>query len=114
MNVARVGIPARRRQSRVEAARLVAEYERSGQTRQAFCAQHGLPVAMIQSSFRALLMAAIPPQRRRPVAGAPAIGGPPLLPACRDAAESAAITLPAVTVQTDPEHSMASAATSLP
>lgn len=37
----------RRRRSRVEAERLVLEFERSGLTRQVFCAQHGLSVAAL-------------------------------------------------------------------
>src|SRR5271156_4933672 len=41
------GIVARRRRSRVEAARLVGEFEQSGLTRQAFCAQHGLSVGTL-------------------------------------------------------------------
>ena len=39
-----VGIVVRRHRSRVEADRLAVEFEQSGLTRQAFCAQHGLPV----------------------------------------------------------------------
>jgi hypothetical protein len=42
-----VGIVVRRRRSRVEAARLVVEFEQSGLTRQAFCAQHGLSVGTL-------------------------------------------------------------------
>ena len=41
------GVAVRRRRSRVEADRLVVEFERSGLTRQAFCAQHGLSVAAL-------------------------------------------------------------------
>jgi hypothetical protein len=37
----------RRRRSRVEAERLVLEFERSGLTRQAFCVHHGLSVAAL-------------------------------------------------------------------
>jgi hypothetical protein len=37
-------VGARRRRSRVEAERLVLEFERSGLSRRAFCAQHGLSV----------------------------------------------------------------------
>jgi transposase-like protein len=37
-------VVGRRRRSRVEAERLVLEYERSGLSRRAFCAQHGLSV----------------------------------------------------------------------
>ena len=36
------GIAVRRRRSRVEAERLVFEFEQSGVRRQAFCTQHGL------------------------------------------------------------------------
>jgi hypothetical protein len=39
-----VGIVVRRHRSRVEAERLAVEFEQSGLTRQAFCAQRGLPV----------------------------------------------------------------------
>ena len=38
------GIVVVRRRSRVEAERLVLEFERSGLSRRAFCAQHGLSV----------------------------------------------------------------------
>ena len=41
------GIVVRRRRSRVEAARLVVEFEQSGLTRQSFCAQHGLSVGTL-------------------------------------------------------------------
>jgi hypothetical protein len=37
-------VVGRRRRSRVEAERLVLEFERSGLSRRAFCAQHGLSV----------------------------------------------------------------------
>jgi hypothetical protein len=37
-------VVVRRRRSRVEAERLVLEFERSGLSRRAFCAQHGLSV----------------------------------------------------------------------
>jgi hypothetical protein len=37
----------RRRRSRVEAERLVLEFERSGLTRRAFCVHHGLSVAAL-------------------------------------------------------------------
>jgi len=39
-----VVVGVRRRRSRVEAERLVLEFERSGLSRRAFCAQHGLSV----------------------------------------------------------------------
>jgi hypothetical protein len=42
-----VGIAVRRHRSRVEAERLVVEFEQSGLTRQAFCAQHGLSVGTL-------------------------------------------------------------------
>jgi hypothetical protein len=42
-----VGIVVRRRRSRVEAERLVVEFEQSGLTRQAFCSQHGLSVGTL-------------------------------------------------------------------
>jgi len=58
-----------------------------------------LPVAMVQSSFRALLVAAVGPAS--------------LLPAGLDLAGRAAITLAAVTVGADPEHRVAPAARSL-
>jgi len=38
------GVVGRRRRGRVEAERLVLEFERSGLSRRAFCAQHGLSV----------------------------------------------------------------------
>jgi hypothetical protein len=41
------GIAVRRRRSRVEAERLVIEFERSGQTGQAFCVRHGLSVGTL-------------------------------------------------------------------
>ena len=42
-----VAIAVRRRRSRVEAERLVVEFDQSGLTRQAFCAQHGLSVGTL-------------------------------------------------------------------
>ena len=39
-----IGVVVRRRRSRVEAERLVLEFERSGLSRRVFCAQHGLSV----------------------------------------------------------------------
>ena len=39
-----VGVVVRRRRSRVEAERLVLDFERSGLSRRAFCTQHGLSV----------------------------------------------------------------------
>src|ERR1700686_1911968 len=57
-----VGIAVRRRRSRVEAERLVLEFEQSGLTRQAFCAQHGLSVGTLDR-YR---------EHRRPVAPAAA------------------------------------------
>jgi len=39
-----VGVVVRRRRSRVEAKRLVLDFERSGLSRRAFCTQHGLSV----------------------------------------------------------------------
>lgn len=56
------GVAVRRRRSRVEADRLVVEFERSGLTRQAFCAQHGLSVAALDK-YRT---------RRRSMGGEPA------------------------------------------
>jgi hypothetical protein len=47
-----VGVAVRRRRSRVEADRLVLEFERSGLTRQAFCAQHGLSIAALDKYRR--------------------------------------------------------------
>jgi hypothetical protein len=41
------GVSVRRRRSKVEAERLVLEFERSGLTRQAFCVHHGLSVAAL-------------------------------------------------------------------
>lgn len=43
------GVAAGRHRSRVEAARLAAEYEQSGMVRKAFCAQHGLSVATLDN-----------------------------------------------------------------
>jgi hypothetical protein len=42
-----VGIVVRRHRSRVEAERLLVEFEQSGLTRQAFCGQHGLSVGTL-------------------------------------------------------------------
>ena len=56
-----------------------------------------LPVAMVQSSLGALLMAAI--------------GGTSLLPAGRIATLGTAIALPAITVAADPEDRVATRAT---
>jgi hypothetical protein len=42
-----VGIVVRRRRSRVEAERLVIEFEQSGLTRQVFCARHGLSLGTL-------------------------------------------------------------------
>ena len=42
----------RHRRSRVEAERLVWEFERSGLTRQAFCMQHGFSVASLDKYRR--------------------------------------------------------------
>ena len=47
-----VGVSARRRRSRIEAERLVLEFKQSGQTRNAFCAQHGLSVAALDKYRR--------------------------------------------------------------
>jgi hypothetical protein len=46
------GVDGRRRQGRVEAERLVVEFERSGLTRQAFCAQHGLSAGSLDNYRR--------------------------------------------------------------
>ena len=43
---------ARRRRSHSEAVRLAVEYERSGLTRKAFCRQHGISVASLDSYRR--------------------------------------------------------------
>ena len=42
-----IGVGVRRRRSRVEAERLVLEFEQSGLTRQAFCAQRGVRVGTL-------------------------------------------------------------------
>jgi len=47
----------RRRRSRAEAEELVGEFEASGQTREAFCAGHGLSVASLDR-YRRLVTAA--------------------------------------------------------
>lgn len=44
-----IGVALRRRRSRVEVERLVAEYQRSGQTRKVFCAEHGLSPATLDN-----------------------------------------------------------------
>lgn len=59
-----------------------------------------LPVAMVQPSFRAPLVTAV--------------GTAPLLEAGLGPAGGTAITLPAVTVLTDPEHRVASTAAANP
>ena len=41
-------VVGRRRRSRVEAERLVSEFERSGLSRRAFCAEHGLSVPSLE------------------------------------------------------------------
>jgi hypothetical protein len=46
------GVAVRRRRSRIEADRLVLEFERSGLTRQAFCADHGLSAAALDKYRR--------------------------------------------------------------
>lgn len=43
------GFALGRRRSRVEADRLVSEFEQSGLTRRAFCAQHGLSAATLDN-----------------------------------------------------------------
>jgi len=52
-----------------------------------------LPVAMIEASFRALLV--------------PPVGATPLTPACQFAALGAAITMPAITVRADEKSCVA-------
>lgn len=47
-----VGLVQRRRRSRLEAEQLVREYESSGLTREAFCAGHGLTVALLDKYRR--------------------------------------------------------------
>jgi hypothetical protein len=59
-----------------------------------------LPVAMVESAFRAALVAAV--------------GAAPLLEPCFGAAGHAAIALSTITVLTDPEHRVASIATANP
>jgi hypothetical protein len=59
-----------------------------------------LPVAMVEPAFRAALVAAV--------------GAAPLLESCFGTAGDAAITLSTITVLTDPEHRVASAATANP
>jgi len=59
-----------------------------------------LPVAMVEPAFRAALVAAV--------------GAAPLLESCFGAAGDAAIALSTITVLTDPEHRVASAATANP
>lgn len=49
---ASVEVTARRRRSRIEAERLVLEFKQSGQTRNAFCTQHGLSVAALDKYRR--------------------------------------------------------------
>lgn len=53
-------IQRRRRRSRVEAEQLVREFESSGLTRQAFCAERGLSVASLDKYRRGLLSSAGP------------------------------------------------------
>ena len=57
-------VGVRRRRSRVEADRLVMEFERSGLTRQAFCAQHGLSVAALDKYRRRCALEKKPAQPR--------------------------------------------------
>ena len=45
-------VAGRRRRSRVEAERLVLEFERSGLSRRAFCAEHGLSVPSLDQYRR--------------------------------------------------------------
>jgi hypothetical protein len=59
-----------------------------------------LPVAMVEPAFRAALVAAV--------------GAAPLLESCFGTASDAAIALSTITVLTDPEHRVASAATANP
>jgi len=59
-----------------------------------------LPVAMVEPAFRAALVAAV--------------GAAPLLESCFATAGDAAIALSTVTVLTNPEHRVASAATANP
>ena len=59
-----------------------------------------LPVAMVEPSFQAPLVAAV--------------GAAPLLESCCGTAGEAAIVLSTITVLTDPEHRVASAATANP
>jgi hypothetical protein len=62
-----VGVAVRRRRSRVEADRLVLEFERSGLTRQTFCAQHGLSVAALDKYRRRCALNRQPTQPRSSV-----------------------------------------------
>lgn len=47
-----IGISELRRRTRAEAERLVAEFNASGQTRQAFCSSHGLSVTTLDKYRR--------------------------------------------------------------
>lgn len=55
----------RRRRSRVEADRLVSEFERSGLTRQAFCVQHGLSAAALDK-YRRRYASELRPTQQQP------------------------------------------------
>jgi len=56
-------VVGRRRRSRVEAERLVVEFERSGRSRRAFCEQHGLSVPSLDQ-YRKRCQAAGAPSKR--------------------------------------------------
>ena len=58
-----VDVSVRRRRSRIEAERLVLEFKQSGQTRNAFCTQHGLSVAALDE-YRRRSSAALPGRER--------------------------------------------------
>jgi|ERR1039458_7476357 hypothetical protein len=61
-----IGIAVRRRRSRVEAERLVLEFERSGLRRQAFCAQHRLSVAALDKYRKRCRTLEHPPTHPQP------------------------------------------------
>lgn len=59
------GVVGRRRRGRVEAERLVLEFERSGLSRRAFCAQHGLSVPSLEQYRKRFRGAESPSARAR-------------------------------------------------
>ena len=60
------GVSLRRRRSRVEAERLVLEFERSGLRRQAFCVQRGLSVAALDKYRKRCRTLEHPPAQPQP------------------------------------------------